>query len=185
MHTLRDQFDPSAFKTTFSARLMALSRAHDLLTRRSWQGVILGDVVAEAALPFDDKSEVHRVEVSGPDVLIEANAAVTLSMMMHELFTNAVKYGALSNVGGKVSLTWSYKSDGDAADRAMIDLMWTESCGPRINKPQRRGFGTRLIEASADQLGAKLLVDYAAEGLRCRIALPIQATDKLQESLQA
>ena len=183
MHTLRDQFDPSAFKTTFNARLMALSRAHDLLTRRSWQGVILGDVMAEAASPFDDKSEVHRVEISGPDVLIEANAAVTLSMMMHELFTNAVKYGALSNVSGKVSLTWSYKSGGHTTDMAMIDLIWTESCGPRISQPQRRGFGTRLIEASADQLGAKLLVDYAAEGLRCWIALPIQATDKIQESL--
>jgi two-component sensor histidine kinase len=104
-------------------------------------------------------------------------------MMMHELFTNAVKYGALSNASGKVSLTWSYKSGGDAADMAMIDLIWTESCGPPISEPQRRGFGTRLIEASADQLGAKLLVDYAAEGLRCWIALPIQATDKIQESL--
>jgi two-component sensor histidine kinase len=151
---------------------MVLARAHSLLTQ-SWHGVALGDIVAETVLPFEGNTEINRIYVEGPEVVVRANAAVSLSMIQHELLTNAVKYGALSRAGGKVAISWSLVEAASSGNSAKVEFTWTESGGPRVEKPKGRGFGTRLFEASADQLDAELSLDFAPQGFRCRMVLPI------------
>jgi PAS domain S-box-containing protein len=177
--TLRDSADPNVFKTTFNQRLMVLARVHNLLARQSWQGVALGDIATEAAAPFESKDENKRINVAGPKVVIKANAAFTVSMMLHELFTNAAKYGALSDDRGNVAITWSLDGLESGAGPPKIDIEWAESGGPPVSKPVRRGFGTRLIEASAKQLDAALSLDYAPQGFCLRIVLPMTSIENL------
>ena len=96
-------------------------------------------------------------------------AAIALSLMLHELATNAAKYGALSTPNGRVSVRWA------ALDAAQIELVWTEDGGPLVPKPTRQGFGTRLLELSAAQLGGTVTTEYAETGLRSRIRFPLRA----------
>jgi PAS domain S-box-containing protein len=148
-------------------RLQALARAHDVLTRESWHGADLNDIIVGAVAPHESRPGL-RVRVRGAPVRLEPKAAVTLALVLHELATNAVKYGALSTDDGWVSLEWT---TAPAAGGLELDLTWAEHGGPPVKPPQRKGFGARLISASlaAEQGSAQLI--YAPEGLCCLMSL--------------
>jgi two-component sensor histidine kinase/integral membrane sensor domain MASE1 len=156
--TLRSASDVQGARAAFEARLMALSRAHDLLTRERWEGACLGDVVAAAIGAF----EASRFVTSGPNLQLEPSAALAISMALHELATNAVKYGALSNAAGQVIVEWTCE------DEATV-VAWTERGGPPVKPPTRKGFGSRLIGSLAREIGGEVTLDHAPAGVRCRI----------------
>jgi PAS domain S-box-containing protein len=154
----------------FIERLFALARVHDLLTEAAWQGASLRDVVVRTLEPYSEGGP--RFAVSGPDVRLSPNAAVTLNMAFHELATNAMKYGALSEPGGQIDISWS-----PHGDDVLID--WRESGGPTVDVPVHRGFGSRLIERGlARELGSEARFTFLAEGLWCHVRLPL--SDKLR-----
>jgi two-component sensor histidine kinase len=149
----------------YSARLVALGRAHDLLTRENWQGAPLREVVDSVIGPLASPSQ--RFKVGGPDVEIGPRHALALTMLLHELCTNASKYGALSVPEGRVSILWST----EGAD--VVDLDWTESQGPPVVPPERRGFGTKLIQGSLRGGLGTVELDFPPEGVSCRIRLTL------------
>jgi PAS domain S-box-containing protein len=163
--TLWSAADPQAARTALESRLIALSRAHDVLTRESWDGAGLLDVIASAVTPYEDEPG-SRFRIQGPALWLEPKTAVSLAMALHELATNAVKYGALSTMGGWVQIDWTLEPEQGGLH---LFLSWREHDGPPVSPPTRQGFGTRLIERSlAAELGeAKLHYDPA--GLRCEI----------------
>lgn len=154
---------------TFNNRLGALSGAHDVLSRANWAGATLAEIVHQGLLicgPDD-----MRLDIGGPEVLLPSNATVSLVMVLHELATNAMKYGALSTMTGTVSIQWTFEPSSNATGTVMID--WRESGGPEVTKPTRRGFGSRLVsDAVPRQLGGSVQLDYAPSGLHCRISVP-------------
>lgn len=166
--TLRTRPDPADFARAFSDRLASLARAHSLLTHDSWRGAPLRDIVATALAAFLD--EGRPIEIGGDPVMVPASTTVTLSLMLHELATNAAKYGALSVADGRLSIRWSTTETGAGT---AVDLHWREDNGPPVSPPKNRGFGSRLLAGSAQQLGAELDLDYAAEGLRCRLRFQV------------
>lgn len=155
-------------RRAFDERLAALATAHGLLTRESWESADLGDVAAEACAPHLDVSD--RITLSGPTLRIAPKTAVTIAMALHELGTNAAKYGALSVDGGRVSLTWSI--EGGAERR--LHLRWAESGGPPVVEPARRGFGSMMIErALSSELQGHVDLEFAPDGLVCTIDAPL------------
>jgi two-component system CheB/CheR fusion protein len=155
--------------SAFEARLLALSRAHDLLTQESWAGADLNIVVKKAIEPLD--TDQGRFHIEGPNVQLAPSAALSLAMAVHELATNAAKYGALSNEQGQVSITWQVKGGGE--DRR-LHMRWTEQGGPLVVPPTRKGFGSLLVgSALAQELSGQVQVDYQSSGLVCMIDAPI------------
>jgi two-component sensor histidine kinase len=132
--------DPAEFVTAFSGRIQSLSRVHTMLSDATWQGVDLRDLIRDQLL--NGAVEEARITVRGPLVHLEAQLALHAAMMLHELGTNAVKYGALSTANGTVAISWCVKD-------AILDLRWEERGGPAVRAPTRRGFGRTLIERSA------------------------------------
>ncbi|MBV9566189.1 MAG: sensor histidine kinase [Bradyrhizobium sp.] len=146
----------------FEGRLGALAEAHNLLSREKWQGAELADVITRVLQPYR-LSNPERVRMSGPKLPLSPRLAVVLSMIVHEIATNAAKYGALSNDSGMVSLEWEVMEDNASRKLRMI---WTETGGPPVTAPVQRGFGSRLIERSArDQLGGEATVDFLPRGV--------------------
>jgi PAS domain S-box-containing protein len=167
MQTRRNATGPQDFNDAFDARLAALANAHDLLTRTSWQGVSLSDMVKLTLQPYAN----NEIEVAGPAVLMGPNAAVTLNMAFHELATNAAKYGALSREGGSVDVNWSVDRN---AQPPAICVEWSEARGPLVQPPVRRGFGSRVLEQGiARELGGAVSLDYRPAGLKCRMTIPL------------
>jgi PAS domain S-box-containing protein len=166
--TLRTNPDPVQFADAFADRLDSLARAHSLLTNDSWRGATLKDIVTTALAAFVD--EGIPIEIGGDPVLVPANTTITLSLMLHELATNAAKYGALSSSGGRLSIGWSVIPSGSSS---AIDLHWREEGGPPVEPPRSRGFGSRLLATSAQQLGAQFEIEYAAQGVRCRLRFTV------------
>lgn len=168
--TLRGYGGDPALLETFEDRLIALSQAHDLLTRESWEGAPLRDVAERALSPFGpDEGRSVRIGVAGPDVRLGPKAAITLAMTFHELATNAAKYGALSDGMGRVDLGWER-----AGDR--LRLRWQESGGPPVRPPARKGFGSRLIECSiAAELTGRVALAFDPAGLVCDMDVPAAA----------
>lgn len=156
---------PAAEHQAFVARLHALAAAHDLLTQKDWLDASVGEIVERAMRPFNDK---QRVRVSGPDVVLGPSKSLVLAMLLHELGTNAVKYGSLSNETGFVDLTWARE---DTSDRPSLALIWKESGGPAVTPPTRKGFGTRMIERALQAEGGDAELAFKPDGLRCRIAV--------------
>lgn len=155
---------------TFEARLLAMSRAHDVLTRQSWQGAGIREVVGDAVAAWTGKSS-ERASFDGPELSLRPAVALALAMALHELATNAVKYGALSNKNGKVSIRWSVS---DAA-RPCFRLRWLEQGGPPVHAPERRGFGSRLIEYGlARDLGGTVELSFRERGVECTIEAPLE-----------
>jgi two-component sensor histidine kinase len=151
----------------FEGRLGALAEAHNLLSREKWQGSELAEVIARVLAPYR-LATPDRVRMSGPKVPLSPRLAVVLSMIVHEIATNAAKYGALSNDIGTVELTWSVIAEDHGAkpEIAKLKMVWQESGGPVVTAPIRRGFGSRLIERSArDQLGGEATVDFLPRGV--------------------
>ena len=142
--TLSNAATPKAAQQALDLRLQALARAHDVLTRESWNGAELTDIIAGAVAPHEPSPGV-RFRTAGPPVRLEPKAAVTLAMVLHELATNAVKYGALSTDWGWVSLEWAASP---ASEGLSLALDWAEHDGPPVKPPRRKGFGARLIARS-------------------------------------
>jgi two-component sensor histidine kinase len=153
-------------RTKFEGRLGALAEAHNLLSQEKWQGSELKDVVVRALQPFL-LSGPDRIRMTGPAVPLPPRLAVVLSMIVHEIATNAAKYGALSNESGRVTLEWEIVAD---APKPRLRLIWSEIGGPPVTAPVQRGFGSRLIERSArDQLGGEATVDFLPRGVVCTV----------------
>ena len=162
LQSFRDGRSVAVARAAFQERLAALAAAHDLLTRESWEGATLAQLV-EGAVGHHNEAE-RRIEAAGPDVTLGPKAAVSLVMALHELATNAAKYGALSVPGGRVALRWTLDGEGG------LRLEWRESGGPEVRPPEQRGFGLKMIErALSADLGGAVNVEFAPDGLVCRI----------------
>lgn len=171
--TLRTSALEAEVRGRIDARLIALSDAHNLLTEHNWQGTTLHRVVEMALRPHrGDRQE--RFEVSGPEVHLSSKTALAIAMALHELATNAIKYGALSNERGKVSLHWTVEqADGEQR----LHMVWSEQGGPVVTRPSRKGFGTRLIERGlAAELGGSVQISYPVSGVVCIIDTPLPTT---------
>jgi PAS domain S-box-containing protein len=172
--TLRGAPGAGAATTLFTNRLMALSAAHDVLTRETWEGAGLRDIVSGAVRAYQEDGS-NRLEIQGEDVRIAPRAAVALSLALHELATNAAKYGALSNDTGQVIVRWEAR--GPAAARR-LELEWRETGGPPVVKPARSGFGSRLLrQGLRAELGASAALDFQPGGVVCVIAAPLAAPE--------
>lgn len=155
-----------AEREKFEGRLGALAEAHNLLSQEKWQGSELQDVIARVLNPYL-LNNPDRVRMFGPKVPLSPRLAVILSMILHEIATNAAKYGALSNDTGTVTLDWEITEENDGRK---LHLIWTEAGGPHVTAPVQRGFGSRLIERSArDQLGGEATVDFLPRGVVCTV----------------
>jgi len=168
--TLRNADTMAEAQAVFEARLMALSRAHDILTRENWDGAEMSEIVSQALSPYQNLRE-ERFHVTGPHVRLAPRMALALSMALHELATNAVKYGALSNAAGELHLTWSVDR---SISPARLRLRWEEKGGPPVTPPKRRGFGSRLIERSlAQDLEGDAKIEFAPTGVVCTVDAPL------------
>jgi two-component sensor histidine kinase len=146
---------------------MALSNAHDLLGREQWNGADLADVVGGVTRPY---ALAGRVRVDGPQVRVSPKTAIVVAMALHELATNAAKYGALSTASGRVELGWTVRDNA-------IALEWREEGGPRVSAPTLTGFGSILLRRIlAGQLGQAAEITYAPEGLTCRLHAPVETS---------
>jgi PAS domain S-box-containing protein len=163
--------EASAARAAFEARLLALARVHDVLTRESWEGAELGTVVADAIRPLDSaEGQRSRFTVAGPALRLPPRLALSIAMALHELGTNAVKYGSLSQEGGTVNITWSVQREKEIR----LFLRWTETGGPPVTPPTRTGFGSRLIERSlARELAGEVHLLFAPTGVVCTIEAPV------------
>lgn len=188
--TLRAAPSVEAFPDAFQSRLRALAQAHDLLTRRHWQGASLSEI---AALTLEPHVHAGRVRVGGPPVNLTTGVAVSLHLAFHELATNAAKYGALSAEHGRVDLDWEIAQPEQLPARegsgptvpgqfarvgagGALVLRWRESGGPPVVPPTRRGFGSRLIERGlAHELEGDVALAFDPAGVRCRLVIPLSS----------
>lgn len=158
--------DPRALRS-FETRLIALSGVHDLLTRESWASTLVRDVLDSALNVFD----TSRFEILDCDLSVPPSVASALAMTLHELVTNAAKYGALSNATGKVSIVCRVE-EGDK--HAVLHIAWTERGGPPVRPPDRDGFGLRLIKrVLASEKGANVTLEFEPAGLVCSLTVPV------------
>ena len=153
--------------TTFNARLAALANAHGVLTSASWRAADVVEIVSAALQPFRDP-ERDRFTVAGPSVFLSPQLALSLAMTLHELCTNAAKYGALAVPAGSVQLTWEI---GGSPPR--LTMRWREAGGPPVAAPKKTGFGSRLITGGLAHAG-RVRLDYAAEGVVCTIDIALE-----------
>nr|WP_026362799.1 PAS domain-containing protein [Methylopila sp. M107] len=167
--TLRSTTGPEAVQEVLSGRLKALAKAQDILLGGQTEGAALTAIVEDAVRPHLDSA--GRVHIAGPGVEIGSKAALPIVLMLHELATNALKYGALSTANGRVAVVWSVRGRTGAET---LRLRWSESGGPEVAPPDRKGFGSRLIERGlAGQLGATVSLRYPSEGVVCDLEAPI------------
>jgi PAS domain S-box-containing protein len=154
---------------TFYGRLSALSAAHTILTRQNWEAVDVGEIASAVLRPH--AGHEAQIRLSGEEnVRVPPQIAVNLAMALHELATNAAKYGALSSRAGRVELSWTVTNSDP-----VLDVHWRESNGPPVKKPEREGFGTRMIQrVLASELGGKVELDFKTGGLECAIAAPLK-----------
>lgn len=167
--TMRTATDLSKAQDVLAARLIALSKSHDLLLGGSLGSTQLNTMVENAIQLHRDMPE--RFVIAGPAVNVGARASMSLSLMLHELATNAAKYGALSISTGQVSITWDLLPDG--AD-PKVRLRWAESGGPLVAVPTRYGFGSRLIgRGLSGNFGGEVTLDYHPTGVVCTVTAPM------------
>jgi two-component sensor histidine kinase/CheY-like chemotaxis protein len=153
-----------SYVRSVEGRINALARVHTVLSLSSWQGAEVGKLVDEELAPY---SMGDQIDLRGAEVQLQPATAQTVALALHELVTNSAKYGALSTLTGRLSVSWTIEVD-------VLDIVWTETGGPRVEKPISRGFGTRSVIASIEsQLGGKAEFDWRAEGLICRLSVPL------------
>lgn len=166
--TFRGSETSAAARHAFEGRLVALAAAHNLLTQANWEAASLHDLAADALQASAGNG--GRVAIEGPRILLEPREALAIGMALHELYTNAVKYGALSDDAGRITLEWS-RIEGDPP---RLRLEWRETGGPPVRPPTHRGFGSRLVERTlAEDLDGEVRLDYRPAGLVCSIEAPL------------
>jgi PAS domain S-box-containing protein len=153
-------------KQLIEGRILALANVHTLFVETRWAGAELHRLVTQELLAYSGEKDA-RVRIEGPTVMLEPSSAQTTAIALHELATNAAKYGALSASAGHVDISWSLTADG------RLSLRWIESGGPTATPPTHRGFGTRIMENMIGQLKGEMRFDWRAEGLMCEIVLPL------------
>ena len=164
--TARHAPDLATFRKTFESRLIALSRTHDVLTAGAWQSADLRSLLEAELRPYGE----NRVRMEGPAVQLNPQQALALGLVVHELATNAAKYGALSlEDSGCVRIRWSVTGGEDRR----LEFDWSESDGPAVVPPSARGFGSRLIARGVHEIGGEVSKDWRAEGVHCRITAPL------------
>lgn len=162
--TLRNCDDPADFVESFGGRIQSMSRVHSQLSTNEWKGTQLHDIVRDQMKlgPVDEA----QISASGPEVHLNATTVPQMAMILHELGTNSLKYGALSKADGGVTIAWT-------TNRRKLEMRWSEFGGPRVKGPIRRGFGTKLIEASARGVGGNARMSVEADGVRWHVTLPL------------
>jgi two-component sensor histidine kinase len=155
-------------KSAIEGRLRALANAHTLLAQSRWAGADLRNLALEELSPYcAEDDDGSRAMIDGPSLMLEQQQAQAIALALHELTTNAVKYGALSIPSGRISLTWRQQSINRLAVR------WVETSGPPVTPPTRQGFGTRVMKRICEQLNGDLKFDWRADGLICDIVIDI------------
>lgn len=173
--TIASTHDIDRFREAFMGRLMALTRTHEALARSKWAGARLRQVIDLTLDPYHREGD-ECVTTDGPAVQLDSKSASSLSMALHELATNSVKYGALSVPGGTVSLTWTADVDG-------LRLTWLERGGPPVTAPATPGFGTTLVNGMIGfELQGEVKFNYARDGLECTLAIPSTRVTVVSES---
>ena len=168
----------SEFVTGLEGRIRAMAKAHNLLAESRWEAVSVRSLLAEELAPFDRNGTT--VALAGPDAALTPQAALALSLAVHELTTNAAKYGALASPQGCVTTCWTLQDDGG------LHLIWTEAGGPPVSPPTRRGFGSTLIErAFSIETGGSAILQYRPGGVVCDMTLPASAVTSLPAHAQA
>jgi PAS domain S-box-containing protein len=152
-------------KDAIEGRIRALANVHSLFVETRWIGAELSTVAAQELAPYSREGETKRVRIDGPQVLLKPDTAQAIAVILHELATNAAKYGALSTAEGVVELKWSHEAGGQ------MNLRWIEIGGPVVQTPTKRGFGTRVIEGMIGQFKGSTRFDWRADGLVCEIEL--------------
>ena len=169
LHTLRGPLSMDEARKALTDRLIALAKVHDVLTRERWEGAELRDIIAGVTSPHAGE---NRFVVSGPPVWLSPALSVSLALALHELVTNAAKYGALSAEHGTVTISWEVS---DPLGDPRLKLRWVERGGPPVRAPTRQGFGSQLIERSLSaENGGRATIDYASEGVICRMETPLR-----------
>ena len=170
--SLRNAGVDASVRGAFEGRLMAIAATHNVLTDENWSAASLRQIIDGSVTPY--RSHAGQLTITGEDLMVSPKPAVVMALAFHELAINALKYGALSVGAGRVDIQWSVCG----GDR--LDIEWSEHGGPTVVRPERRGFGSRIVElALPNELGGEVDVDYRAEGLRCRIRSPLASLDKI------
>ncbi|HEY3643618.1 MAG TPA: PAS domain S-box protein [Xanthobacteraceae bacterium] len=151
-------------KHAIEGRIRALANVHSLFAETRWIGAELSTIAKQELAPYVERDDA-RVRIDGEEVLLEPNSAQAIAVILHELATNAAKYGALSTDKGRIEIKWSQEAEG------RLILRWTETNGPAVQMPTRHGFGGRVIDSTIKQLKGKAHFDWRAEGLVCEITL--------------
>jgi two-component sensor histidine kinase len=159
--SLSGNYSPDEAKSIFETRLAALARATSRLTTSNYRSVSLGELLRSELEPF-----TAQTKIEGPDVNLSGQVAQNFCLALHELVTNAVKHGALSNPRGKVDIFWTVSGDGD---NRVLQFRWRERAGPRVVVPSREGFGTSLLKTTFPENS----IEYPPEGLSCEIKVPL------------
>jgi PAS domain S-box-containing protein len=170
---------PDTFYVALSGQLAALGAAHDLLTISDWAGATLSEVIRFAFAPYEGPDAVERWNIEGVGIWLASNDAVTLSLVFHELSTNAAKYGALSNDRGSVTVHWNVEPD---VEPTTLKVHWIERDGPTVVPPIHRGFGSRLLEqALGHELGGHSELLFTESGAECRLSFPLSQKVSVQQ----
>ena len=165
--TLESSSSMSDFVAALDGRIRSMAAAHELLSMGQWQGMPLADVVRRELAPY---ATSNNVEVDGPEVMLSAAAGQLVAMMVHELVTNAAKYGALSSRSGRVLVRWHRKFNGSA----QLILEWQELGGPRVEAQKKSGYGTSVVrDLIPYELGGTVDLSFTPEGVRCRLEIPL------------
>jgi PAS domain S-box-containing protein len=158
---------PEGLKTAIEGRIRALANIHSIFAKTRWIGADLTTIAVQELEPYTQK-EQKRVQIAGPPIVLEPDAAQAVAITLHELSTNAAKYGALSVASGRVDLNWSSETDG------RLRLSWAETGGPAVHTPTRKGFGRRIIEQMVAHQSGQTNFDWRVEGLVCEITLQVK-----------
>jgi two-component sensor histidine kinase len=170
--TLRGARSPADASNAVEARLIALSRAHNVLSEENWASAELREIVQQALTPHAAGDET-RLQIFGPDIRLSPRAALSLSLVLNELATNAAKYGALADADGQVRVIWRIA---EARESPRLILDWTESTKRPIAKPEHSGFGSLLIRRSIEQdLRGKVALEFDPHGVKCLLDIPLAA----------
>jgi PAS domain S-box-containing protein len=174
--TARSAPSPEHFAAAFTGRVISLAKTHDLLTEGAWQTASLREMLSRELRPYEDHAR-PRIALEGPAVELSTEAAVPLGMAIHELTTNAAKYGALSRPGGRLAVTWTLDPPPGDGGEALLRLSWVERAGPPVSEPKKLGFGSRLLKrVLTAQLEAAVETRFRPEGFELTLAAPVRAS---------